>query len=279
MKHPLLFLLLAMLGACQGKTEEKRVVDHKQDSSKSQSPKVNTASAQPKDKLLAAQSGVNSLLDTKLNDTLQIARNIVLRIIPGSKADIPNAPATESQHLNESYYIRKEAAGRVSRKGHRLIFTLDNGKTVLFTDDTHQIRGDEDEERDRHYAYRSNLPGLPYWIVDENIYEGQRTFLVNQKTGFKTPVYSDFTLSPDHGRLFAYYAGATYEADFHAIQLFAIDRQSVRLQWQRQLKPWAPSKARWLDNRTIAVKQLYPDSANGFVEFSRPSYARLVFPK
>lgn len=265
MKRSRLLALFTLLSACQPSIEEQKAA----------SETVAAATIPPAATAVpAAQASAAST--PALNDTLRVSNDLALRTSPGRKADFPKVPTKSRREITEADLIRQQANGRVRRKGQNLILTLANGKSVIFTNDTFTLRGDENEDTDKRYHYRGNLADLPYWIVEETLYEAQHTFLINQLTGVKTKVNGDLQLSPDHTRLLASYAGLVYEDDISTLQLFAIRQQAAFLLWQKNLKDWAPGRTHWLDDHTIAVEQLrlYNDSA----DVTHSSYIKLLLP-
>ena len=194
--------------------------------------------------------------------------------MPGSNADFSGSATQPKPGITEAHLIRQQAGGRVRRAGHKLLLTLANDKLIALTDDTYELRGDENEEQDKHYQYGGTTSGLPYWIVYETLYEAQHTLLINQRTGIKTAVHGELELSPDHTRILVSYAGLVYDDDVSMLQLFAINQQEVQLLWQKSLSTWAPGRTRWLDGSTIAIEQLRLD--NDLVNVSHSTYVRLM---
>lgn len=268
MKRIPVAVLLALTSACQSPNEYR-------------SDGADTSGAtlpQTRPTLVTKHTGAVHLGKDSSADTLRKSRSLALRFVAGRKTDFTNVRAEPEPRLVESSLIYSQSNGRVRREGSKLILTLTNSKTVVFTNDTYELRHDENEESDKYYSYAGQLSDLPYWVVIEDLYEAQNTFLINQQTGTKTVINGRLELSPNHQYLFAYYSGMVYEDDSHELQLFTIDRQSIRQVWQLSPKNWAPSLAHWLNDQTIAVKQMRPDSASGPVGFGQPSYIRLLLP-
>ena len=276
MRPSQLLALLGSLCACQGAAEQQSAEQQK---AASEAVAIGAAADPVSAKIIERQlpDPIRVLSPKAGGDTIRISNGQKLRIIPGSKADFAGVSAEQYRENAEAAFIRQQASGRVRRIGNQLVLTLDNGKPIVFKDDTYLLRGDDNEDIDKYYQYQGNLPGLPYWAVHESLYEAFTTFLIHQQTGKQTAIKGEYDLSPDRTHLLVSYAGTVYEGDVHELTLYAINHQKIRLLWHRALNPWAPSRTRWLNDTTIAVEQLYP-TANDPTSFDQLNYVRLILP-
>ena len=103
------------------------------------------------------------------HDTLHVSQGIVLRLEPGSKSDF--AKISRSQlSFSEAYIIRQKGNGRVYRTGHTLVVRPFNGPVLRFSDDTYQMRGNDNENTDIRCEFLGSVPGRPYWMVDSLLF-------------------------------------------------------------------------------------------------------------
>jgi hypothetical protein len=204
------------------------------------------------------------------NDTLPMG-STVLRLVPGSKSDFAAVPRRQPLYA-EARTIRQHGNGRVKRVGYTLIVRPFNGVALRFSDDTHQMRKDDNEETDTHCQFSGSLSGRPYWLIDSLQGESYQPFLVNKYSGRATLLSWNPELSPDRRHLFVATPGLAIESTLNGLPLWAISDQEVKLIWTRTLRNWQPHQVRWLNKHTLAVEQLR------FEPTQKTSYARLLLP-
>lgn len=204
-------------------------------------------------------------------DTLHVGRGVVLRLVPGSKADFPTVP-----HLlpfSEASLIRQQGNGRVRRAGPTLVVRPFDAPTLRFSDNTYQMRNDQNEEADSQCRFLGSIPGRPYWLADSALWERSQPFLINKQSGRITPLDWEPEISPNRQRLLTASPGLDSPASDNTIQLLAINDQQVTLLWTRALAHWQPQQVRWLNNHTIAIEQFR------FEPKPDTTYVRLLLPK
>lgn len=204
------------------------------------------------------------------NDTLHVG-TMVLRLVPGSKADFANALPIQLPY-SEARTIQQAGDGRVRRIGHTLVVRPFNGPLLRFADDTHQMRRDDNEERDTHCQFSGSVPGRPYWRIDSLQWERYQPFLINKNSGRATLLTWDPEISPNRRFLFVATPGLDNESPLNGLELLAISDQEVKLIWTKTLRNWQPHQARWLDNHTLAIEQVR------FEPTEKTSYIRLLLP-
>lgn len=204
------------------------------------------------------------------NDTLH-AGNLVLRLMPGSKSDFANLPSGQLP-FSEARIIRQKGNSRVRRLGHTLVVRPYRSPVLRFSDNTHQMRRDNDEETGTQCLFAGSLPGRPYWLIDSLQWERYQPFLVNKYSGRATLLSWDPEISPDRRLLFVAVPGLDIESSLNGLELLAISDQEVKPLWAKTLRNWQPQQAHWLDNHTIAIEQLR------FEPTEKTSYIRLVLP-
>lgn len=178
----------------------------------------------------------------------------MLRLTRGTINDLIGLPVLTTD-TSEAYHLQQPGGSRVRRQKNSLLLTLDNGKTLRLTNDTYRMRGDNDEAADTYYEYGGTLPNLPYWIVTEQHWEDYYTWLIHQKTGQKTNIWTRPLLSPDSNQFITYIPGLESETGVNGIQVFAISQQKTALQWQRIFKYWEPLRVGWLNGHTLSIEQ------------------------
>jgi hypothetical protein len=263
MKYPQVVTVLALVSACQSPAEQH---------ASPAAPGLDAAPTTAAGPRTEPKAGFSAPETVDGYDTLHATNRCVLRVLPGSEADVAGGRAAPA----EADLIRQQAKGRVRREGHALILTPAHGQPVVFTSGTAARNGGEDEATDKSYRYLGSPAGLPYWFVEETLYETQRTLLVHQDSGGQTPIPGHVALSPDRTRLLASYAGMVYEDDASRLQLFALTPAAPRLLWQKTLPDWAPGRTRWLDDHTLAVEQVRLDDSAGV---THSTYVRLRLPQ
>lgn len=204
------------------------------------------------------------------NDTLHVG-DLVLRLVPGSKSDFAPVPPNRLP-FSEARTIRQAGDGRVRRIGHTLVVRPFNGPVLRFSDNTYQMRKDNNEEADTHCQFLGSVPGRPYWLVDSLQWERYQPFLVNKYSGRATLLFWDPEISPNRQLLFVASPGLDIESNLNGLELLAISDRDVKLLWTKTLRNWQPHQARWLDNHTIAIEQLR------FEPTEKTSYIRLLLP-
>lgn len=262
---PFCFLLLALAGCGQNATEH-------QAASASVASKVPVANPIPPVKPADTYTS-GDREKSGPNDTLHTGNGLVLQLNPGSKNDFATEPRSQILY-SEARTIRQEGNGRVYRKGHTLFVRTFNGPTLRFSDDTYQMRKDENEEMDTHCQFSGSVPGRPYWIVDSLQWERYQPFLINKYSGQTTSLSWNPEISPNRAFLLVATPGLDIESTLNGLQLWAISNQTVTLLWTKTLQNWQPQQVRWLDNHTIAIEQLRFQSDGT----EKSTYVRLILP-
>lgn len=257
------FLLLALAGCGQNTTE-------RQATNVSVAPKVPavqpTLPVKPTDTYASGDREISGP-----DDTLHVGNGLVLHLKPGSKSDFAAGPRNPAPY-SEASTIRREGDGRVSRIGHTLVVRPFNSPTLRLSDDTYQMRKDENEEMDTHCQFSGSVPGRPYWIVDSLQWENFQPFLINKNSGRTTSLSYDPEISPNRQLLFVATPGLDIESSNNSLELLTISDQQVKLLWTRTIRNWQPQQVRWLDNHTVAIEQIR------FGQKEETSYVRLLLP-
>ena len=218
----------------------------------------------------AARYTSGDRLENGPNDTLHVG-SLVLQLLPGNKRDFAKVLIRQLP-FSEARAIRQAGDGRVRRIGHTLLVRPFNGPVLRFSDNTHQMRRDDNEEMDSHCQFSGSVPGRPYWVVDSLQWERYQPFLVNKNSGRATLLSWEPEISPNRRFLFVGTPGLELESSLNGLELLAISDQEVRLVWTKVLRNWQPHQVRWLDNHTLAIEQLR------FQPQEHTTYVRLLLP-
>ncbi len=261
------FLLLALAGCRQNTTEHQAASASEASKAPIVKPTIPVKSADTYASGDREESG--------LNDTLHVGNGIVLQLKPGSKSDFANAPRMRtynSETYAEQKYLNQEPPNRVRRNKHRLYLTLLNGKHLLLSDNTYEMRGDQNEEIDTYYEFKGSVPHLPYWMVDSTVYEGITTLLIHKNTGVISRLWGYPVFSPDKRHFVVPSPALDSDIELNGLQLFDNSTSVPTLRWERTLIHWEPSRIHWLDNQTLAIEQRRLELKG------RISYVRLILP-
>lgn len=258
-----LLWLLPLLAGC-----EQYTVEHQQASQPTiRQPQVSPLG--PPKPAVAYTSGDRTT--TGPLDTLHVGRHLVLRLVPGSESDFP-PPPRQTLAFSEARLIQQQGDGRVHRVGYTLIVRPFTGPVLRFADDTYQMRKDANEDTDTKCTFLGSMPGRPYWIADSLQYERYQPFLINKHSGRATLLSWDAEVSPNRNLLFVASPGLDIESSLNGLELLAISDHKVKLLWTKTLRNWQPHQARWLNDHTIAIKQVR------FEPKEDTTYVRLILP-
>lgn len=208
---------------------------------------------------LAQLSGADSAaqltgqLPTALVKTAQVAKAPSLRFAPYSKAQFSRLPSATNTAAEKSQLAATQ--DRVVRRKGQLIMTLANGKVLRLTDSS-----TDNSETDVIYHFDGSIPELQSWVVQVALWENGCTLLINQLTGRQTKAWSRPVLSADRKHFITCQSELVF-GDDNGIQYWAIRNKAPVMLWQQAIEDWGPEEARWIDNSSIAVKQLWLGTA------------------
>jgi hypothetical protein len=145
----------------------------------------------------------------------------------------------------------------VVREGDQLTFSLQNGgQKVLKSNLT-------EEDNTVEYIFIGSLDAIGYWEVLVFYYESFGYVLVNQRNGAEVDVWNKPVVSPDHQ--FVLCGSLDIEAGFipNGFQLWSVEKDSLKLQWEKQIENWGVEKIIWTRDNYIWGEQMYRDNVSG----------------
>jgi hypothetical protein len=194
-------------------------------------------------------------LPPALVKTAQVAKVPPLRFAPYSKAQFSRLPSATNTAAEKSRLAATQ--GRVVRRKGQLIITLANSKALRLTDSS-----TDNPDTDVAYRFAGSIPELQSWAVQVGLWENGYTLLIDQLTGRQTKAWSRPVVSPDRKHFITCQSELVF-GDENGIQYWAIRNKAPVMLWQQVIEDWGPEEARWIDNSSIAVKQLWVGTVAG----------------
>ncbi|MGY2133685.1 hypothetical protein ACW9KT_15760 [Hymenobacter sp. HD11105] len=200
-------------------------------------------------------------------DTLRLRNGSIVQLIPAREADFARLKGVDTDTSEQKYIAQTK--GRARRQADQLLLTLTNGRVLTLTNNV----TDPDETTHVIYRFRGPLVGSNFWVVDVTRWESGFVLLINRQTGRRTRLLGPPVLAPDGTHL------ATVNSDMEAhyspngLQVWSLEGGIPLLRWSRVVNTWGPEEVRWLDNKTLIVRQFHPDSTPEI------RYARLLLPQ
>jgi hypothetical protein len=157
----------------------------------------------------------------------------------------------------ERYQLRKaDIASRVKRAGGTLRLRLFDGRW-------HTLEDDLNADAPVRYNFRQYLPGVAYFLIHRQSYEGHDYLMVHRQTGRLFALHDVPVVSPDRQRLVTASNGVTGGYSPNAIQIWRLSDNGLELEQTLQPEGWGPSEATWLANDTISVTKTRPNPVEG----------------
>jgi len=148
-------------------------------------------------------------------------------------------------------------ANGVQRADDQLVFTLHNGSKKVLTTNT------QDEENSADYIFMRDIHTIGYWEVLAFYYESFDYILINQQNGNEFHLWNKPVVSPDNQHLLC--SSVDIEAGFvpNGFQMWAIEKDSLKLQWQKEIENWGADRLMWTQHDCVYAEQTYRDEVNG----------------
>jgi hypothetical protein len=162
---------------------------------------------------------------------------------PESMANTPDAPLPTD--------------GRVQRRGDLLILRPAQGPAVTLKPEA--ASEDGPEGKDIGYNYWGSLPVAHQWVIDVATDEGPAVLLVDQRTGRRTNLLGEPSVSPDGRYLLSVCEDMTSGGTPTNLSLYRCGSGAPQLVWSRDPERWGPRTARWRDARHVVLLQAHPD--------------------
>jgi hypothetical protein len=148
--------------------------------------------------------------------------------------------------------IAKPKIARVATRtptGLRLQLLGGKGRTML-------VR--EEPDSSHRFSFREYLSGPEYFLLHRQLHEWTDYVLISARSGKRFPLQERPVVSPDGSRLVAASPGLSGMSAGNAVQVWRINPGGLRLEFELSPEDWEPSDPRWLNNRTIQLRQQAP---------------------
>lgn len=145
----------------------------------------------------------------------------------------------------------------VKREGEQLLFSLKNGGQKILKSNL------TEEDNTVEYIFIGSLDAIGYWEVLVFYYESFDYLLVNQNNGVEVHVWNKPVVSPDHQYILC--GSLDIEAGFipNGFQLWSVEKDSLKLQWEKQIENWGVENLIWTKDNFIWGEQMYRDNVSG----------------
>jgi hypothetical protein len=144
------------------------------------------------------------------------------------------------------------------RDGERLLIRLTRGDTLVLTNapDSADVAG-------ASYSYVGHLHPIAHHLVEVQYYEGRAFLLVNERTGRRTVIAGQPSISPDSLRIVTTSVDLEAEYDPTEIAVWRVDADSLVLEWRLDPRnvvahadsAWGPADADWVTSTEIRVSK------------------------
>ncbi|GAB3637377.1 hypothetical protein GCM10027422_29670 [Hymenobacter arcticus] len=206
-------------------------------------------------------------------DTLAVADSVghrigILNLRPSTKAEFAKLPAgplparpSDDERPESLAHVPDAplpADGRVQRRGELLILHPAQGPAITLKPEP--TSEDGPEGKDIGYYYWGSLPQVYQWVVDVTTDEGPAVLLVDQRTGHRTSLLGEPSVSPDGRYLLSMCEDVTSGGTPTDLSLYRCGSGAPQLVWSRDPQRWGPRAARWRDARHVVLLQAHPDA-------------------
>jgi hypothetical protein len=151
----------------------------------------------------------------------------------------------------------KKNANSVSRIGDTLFLKLDNGTTKKLKSQT----GSEGEDF-AAYTYIAKLSDINYYVVFCSGMEWFSYLAINAKNGKETYLCGAPAVSPNKKYLVSSCCDLQAGFVFNGIEMYNIEKDSLKLNWKRELTKWGADDITWMNDHVLIAKKLQVDSAS-----------------
>jgi hypothetical protein len=144
------------------------------------------------------------------------------------------------------------------RDGERLLIRLTGGETLALTNapDSADVAG-------ASYSYVGHLQPIAHHLIEVQYYEGRSFLLINQRTGRRTVIAGQPSISPDSLRIVTTSVDLEAGYDPTEIAVWRVDGDSLVLEWRLDPRTvvahpdsaWGPTDAAWITATEIRVNK------------------------
>lgn len=234
------------------------------------SARLPTAAVQPK--IMAPATSATAVPAAKVlrseTDTFRLRNGSIAQLAPARESEFVRLNGIDTDTTEQKYI--QLAEGRAQRRADQLLLTLTNGRTLTLTNNI------TDPNEEKHVVYRFRGPltnSSDFWVLDVTRWESGFVLLINQHTGRRTRLWGRPVLAPDGTHLVT--SNSDMEARYspNGLQVWSLKSGIPLLRWNRVVNTWGPEEVRWLNDKTLIIRQYYPDST------PQIKYARLLLPQ
>jgi len=189
------------------------------------------------------------------HDTLHVPGSSVLYLKPSTKAAFERAPAGLDWDADKAL----TSSGKARRVGDDLLLQPEQGPVVKFTNRrTDNNSSSAAIAQQAQVRYLGSLAQAHAWVVQTDSSAKSITTLVDWRTGRRTIVTGQPTVSPDGQYLIGVRSDQGNDGSDESatgIQLYQLAPGGPQLRWTRHPLQWGATEARWLGPRTVLLKQ------------------------
>ena len=199
------------------------------------------------------------------SDTLVIGGKIYEMETISEKAYV--AIHTDEEDTSEKRTIKLDA-NMVHRNGDTLFLKKTDGNYVQLINNFV-----EDDDSFAVYSYRYYLDDLGYYVVYAGFWEWYHYLIINQATGKITYACGPPVVSPDLNYIMSCNEDLLAGFTFNGFELYAVDKDSLRLIESKELRDWGPASMKWIRNDEIIIEQSIFDTTKA--NYIRTNYIRM----
>jgi hypothetical protein len=163
----------------------------------------------------------------------------------------------ECAQIIEKHQLSKPQIARVvTRTPTGLRLRLLNGKTLA-------MQNREEGDSVRRFSFREYPKGVGYFVLHRQLYEGADYLLVHARSGEQFVLQERPVISPDRLRIVTASAGLSGMSNGNAVQIWRLQPRRPELEFELSPRDWEPSEPKWLDSKTIRLRQQAPHVGEG----------------
>lgn len=159
----------------------------------------------------------------------------------------------------------------VKRNGDTLFITLRND-TVKQLISKPYVEGSDDVTE---YKYLGKLKGINYHLIYVALYEAFTYLVINAENGKEAYLCGVPAVSPNS----KYLAASCFDLQagfvFNGIQMYEITKDSLKMDWSRELGKWGADHITWMDNHTLLAEKMYLDTSQNI----HTGFVKIVYTK
>lgn len=180
------------------------------------------------------------------SDTVLFFNMHKLQIRSISEDEYKKAAKAEKLNIDTTLVKKKQGELVLSLAGNKMMILRDS---LSNSDNTEQIT----------YNYWGHFNEVGFYIIKVQYYESGEYLLINDKTGIKTQVWGEPKLSPDKKHIVSASNGIEYDILPNGIQMWLIQKDALKLEWEYKQKQWGPDGIIWINQNCFYFTKHIPD--------------------